>query len=113
MWARGTGNSDCLKFPEEEQRWFAEEEVEKIIEAAEGQYKVLFHLAYTTGMRAGELFGLRVEDFNFDAGTVRVMRSTFRNIEDTPKTQKGRRTIYLDRRTQEDVRVLLAGRTSG
>ena len=113
MWARGTGNSDCLKFLRKSSGGSREEEVEKIIEAAEGRYKVLFHLAYTTGMRAGELFGLRVEDFNFDAGTVRVMRSTFRNIEDTPKTQKGRRTIYLDRRTQEDVRVLLAGRTSG
>jgi integrase len=100
-----------LRLPEiheEEQRWFTEE-VEKIIEVAEGQYKVLFHLAYTTGLRGGELLGLRVDDFNFDAGRVRVTRSTFCNIEDTPKTQKGRSTIYLDRRTQEDLRVLLAG----
>ena len=65
-----------LRLPEiheEEQRWFTEE-VEKIIEVAEGQYKVSFHLAYTTGLRAGELLGLRVDDFNFDAGRVRVTR---------------------------------------
>src|SRR5690242_1799320 len=39
--------------PEDEQRWFTEEEAVRIIRAAEGQYKVLFHLAYATGMRAG------------------------------------------------------------
>jgi len=52
-------------------------EVEKIVEAAEGQYKVLFRLAYASGMRAGELFGLHVTDFDFDSGTVRVQRAHF------------------------------------
>ena len=99
--------------PEDEQRWFTEEEVVRIIREAEGQYKVLFRLAYASGMRAGELFGLHVEDFNFGAGTVKVVRSTFRDIEDTPKSKKGRRTIYLDSHTLEEVRTFLAGRTSG
>jgi integrase len=90
--------------PEDEQRWFTEEEAERIIHAAEGQYRVLFRVAYATGMRAGELFGLHVDDFDFGAGTVRVLRSTFRNIEDTPKTKKGRRTMYVDSRTLEEVR---------
>jgi integrase len=101
------------EIPEDEQRWFTEEEVEKIIEAANGQYRVLFRLAYATGMRAGELFGLYVDDFKFGAGTVRVTRSTFRNIEDSPKSKKGRRTIYLDSRTLGEVRSLLGDRTSG
>jgi integrase len=99
--------------PEDEQRWFTEEEAERIIIAAGGQYKVLFRVAYATGMRAGELFGLHVDDFNFGTGTVRVLRSTFRNIEDTPKSKKGRRTIYVDSHTLEEVRRLLAGRRSG
>jgi len=101
------------EIPEDEQRWFTEEEVEKIIEAAKGQYRVLFRLAYATGMRAGELFGLYVDDLKFGAGTVRVTRSTFRNIEESPKSRKGRRTIYLDSRTLGEVRALLADRTSG
>jgi integrase len=99
--------------PEDEQRWFTEEEAVRIIRAAEGQYQVLFRLAYATGMRAGELFGLHVEDFNFEAGIVRVLRSTFRNIEDTTKSKKGRRTIYLDSHSLEEVRTFLAGRTAG
>jgi len=101
------------EIPDEEQRWFTKDEVEKIIEAATGQYKILFGLAYASGMRAGELFGLHAEDFNFKDGTVRVMRSTFRNIETSPKSQKGRRTIYLDSRTLLSVQELLNGRTSG
>ena len=101
------------EIPDEEQRWFTEQEVEKIIDSAEGQYKVLFPLAYASGMRPGELFGLHVSDFDFSKGTVKVQRGTFRNFEDTPKTQRGRRTIYLDRRTLEMIRELLAGRQSG
>jgi hypothetical protein len=44
---------------EKEQRWFTQDEIRRIVEAAEGKYKVLFHLAGATGMRAGEMFGLR------------------------------------------------------
>jgi integrase len=101
------------QIPEIEQRWFTPDEVEKIIEAAEGQYKILFRLAYNTGMRAGELFGLRVEDFNFTKSTVSVIRSAWRNLETTPKSQMGRRTIYLDSRTLAEVKALLGGRSSG
>jgi integrase len=101
------------EIPEEEQRWFTAVEVEKIVEAAEGQYKVLFRLAYASGMRAGELFGLHVTDFDFDSNTVRVQRSTFRDLENSPKSQKSRRTIYLDALTLKMVREHLAGRTSG
>jgi integrase len=97
---------------DEERRRFTEEEVEKIIEAAEGQYKVLFCLAYASGMRFGELAGLHVTDFDFKNGTVRVQRGTLRDIEDTPKSQKGKRLIYLDTRTLEAVQTYLDGRTS-
>ena len=100
------------QIPENEQRWFTPEEAEKIIEAAEGQYKVLFRLAYHTGCRCGELFALRVEDFNFAKGTVRVARSAWRDLETTPKSGKSR-TIYLDSRTLMEVKALLNGRASG
>ena len=101
------------EIPDEEQRWFTEEEAEKLIEAAYGQYKVLFRLAYVSGMRPGELFGLHAPDFDFKSGTVRIQRGTYRNIEDTPKTQRGKRTIYLDGKTLELVQKHLDARTSG
>jgi integrase len=101
------------EIPEEEQRWFTAVEVEKIVEEADGQYRVLFRLAYASGMRAGELFGLHVTDFDFAKGTVRVQRSTFRNLENSPKSQKSRRMIYLDALTLKMVHEHLAGRMSG
>lgn len=101
------------QIPDIEQRWFTPEEVEKIVEAAQGQYKVLFRLAYHTGCRCGELFALRVEDFDFAKSTVSIVRSAWRNLETSPKSQKGRRTIYLDSRTLAEVKTLLGGRASG
>src|SRR5439155_252408 len=50
------------KNPKKEQRWFTVQEMERIIDAAWGQYKYLFQLARATGMRSGELFGLRMEE---------------------------------------------------
>jgi integrase len=44
---------------------------------------------------------------------MRVERGTFRNFEDTPKTRKGRRTIYLDAKTLDAVGTFLGGRTAG
>jgi integrase len=59
----------------------------------------LFHVAITTGLRQGELFGLRWEDVNFDAGTLTV-RHALQRIDGEPKlvepkTALSRRTITL------------------
>ncbi|MEZ4568980.1 MAG: tyrosine-type recombinase/integrase [Thermomicrobiales bacterium] len=35
------------------------------VEEAEDRFRVLWHLALTTGMRRGELLGLRWEDIDF------------------------------------------------
>lgn len=59
----------------------------------------LFHLAITTGLREGELFGLRWEDVDLDGKLIRVRRSLQR-IEGRPqfvepKTDLSRRTVHL------------------
>ncbi len=58
-------------------------------------------LALHTGMRRGELLGLKWEDVDLDGSTVRVRR-TLTRIEDgkrlslgEPKTKKSRRTVRL------------------
>jgi integrase len=101
------------EIPDDEQLWFTPEEADALIVATTGQYKVLFRLLFASGMRPGESSGLRVSDFDFEKGTVSVQRVAFRNIEDTPKTQRGRRTIYLDRQTLDMIQEYLAGRQSG
>lgn len=99
--------------PEIEQRWFTQEETGRIVGAAEGQYKVLFHLAGVSGLRAGELFGLHVEDLDVNRGVIRVRRSVWRGQEVSPKTRKGYREVWVDSATVHVLQEYLEGRTAG
>lgn len=99
--------------PEKEQRYFTPEEVKKIINAAEGQYKPLFALQFATGMRFGEIAGLHVEDLDFEQSVIRIRRSTYRLQEVTPKSQAGHRQIDVDPDTMTVLREYLGDRQSG
>ena len=96
-----------------EQRWFTQEEMSRIIAAATGQYKVLFHLAGFSGLRSGELSGLHVEDIDFVRGVVRVRRSVWRGREVSTKTKRGYRDVFLDSNTLRVLKEHLGGRTTG
>jgi integrase len=99
--------------PNGEQRWFSQEEIGRIVGAAEGQYKVLFHLAGTSGLRFGELAGLHVEDIDLGRGVIRVQRSVWHGAEVTPKTRNGFREVWIDSGTVELLRKHLGTRTTG
>lgn len=101
------------EIPEIEQRWFTQEEMRRIVAAAKGQYKVLFHLAGFSGLRSGELSGLHVEDIDFVRGVIRVRRSVWRGIEVSTKTKKGYRDVFVDSSTVQMLKVHLGGRTTG
>jgi len=62
----------------------------------------LWVLVLATGMRRGELAGLRWADLDLDAGRLAVRRSRvsvgYRVHEGEPKTRAGRRTISIDQR---------------
>jgi integrase len=65
-------------------------------------------LAATTGMRRGELLGLRWADVDLNAGVLRVAQARVRAgnqvIAGEPKTARGRRTIALDPATVAALR---------
>jgi integrase len=63
-------------------------------------------LAATTGMRRGELLGLRWEDIDLDNGVVRIARVRAGNqvVAGEPKTARGRRTLALDPTTVAALR---------
>src|SRR5207245_1852261 len=77
------------------------------------QFKVLFRLAGTSGLRAGELLGLHVEDLDLSRGVVRVRRSIWLGKEVTPKSRKGYRDVWIDSDTSRMIREYLGSRASG
>jgi integrase len=70
----------------------------------------IWHLAATTGLRRGEILGLRWSDIDLDHGTITVRNTRVRAgdliVEESPKTAKSRRTISIDKQTVEALRRL-------
>ena len=108
----------------DEMRPLSETEARTFLEvASEERFEALYVLAITTGLRRGELLGLRWDDADLEKGTLRVGRSLVREggrytLGDT-KTKRGRRQVNLTPRTvnalkahrkrQLEERVRLAG----
>jgi len=81
------------------------EQVQQLLAVARGHpQEALFVLALATGMRRGELLGLKWRDINFATGTLHICRILTRVptkmpgkgfVEAEPKTEKSRRSILL------------------
>lgn len=71
-------------------------EVKRLLKNVRGDRLEAFYvLAVTTGMRQGELLGLKWDDVDFDGGTLRVRRTLWEGKTTSPKTQKANRSIHL------------------
>jgi integrase len=80
----------------------AREEVARLLEAAKGdRLEALYVLAVASGLRLGELLGLRWRDVSLRAGEVTVRRTLIENVTtgqrtlEEPKTARSRRTVGL------------------
>jgi integrase len=86
------------------------EQVKQLLAAAKGHpLEALIVLALSTGMRRGELLGLKWQDINFSNGTLQVRRILTRArgnryVEAEPKTEKSRRSIMLPSVTVEALK---------
>ena len=60
----------------------------------EGYYE-MFLLELTTGMRRGELLGLKWQDLNTDTGELKIVRQLTTKGISTPKTKSSIRSIFL------------------
>ena len=96
-----------------EPRCYSDEEVAAILTTATSQYKVLFTLVAEIGMRAGELYGLHVEDIDFKRHIVHVRRAMWDGIEQSPKNHNARRAIDVQPYVTEMLKQHLAGKQSG
>jgi integrase len=107
-----------------EMRYLDLEQAEALLEAARGdRLEALYVLAIRTGMRQGELLGLRWSDVDLETGTLQVRRTLASTkggvaVYNPPKSGKGRalmlseKTIEALRRhraTQNEERLRLGG----
>ena len=88
---------DAPKAPRHEMQTLSQEEAKTFVGAArEDRLEALYVLAITTGMREGELLGLKWEDMNFEHGKISVQRSLQQDlILSEPKTSQSRRLVTL------------------
>src|SRR5829696_298040 len=88
----------------EEMHPLSEREARVFLETARGdRFEALYVLALTTGLRRGELLGLRWDDVDPESGTLRVGRALVREggrhtLGET-KSRRGRRQVNLTPRT--------------
>lgn len=75
--------------------FFTIEETQRILSAASEPHKTFYWLAAETGMRAGELCGLRVDDLDLESSLVHVCQSAWRGKLQEPKTENAVRAFAL------------------
>lgn len=83
------------KIPKTKINPFTLEEIKKILFVSDGQYQNFYATAFFTGMRSGELIGLRWEDVDFDNMEIYIQRTIKMGEISTPKTDESTRTIDL------------------
>ena len=109
--------TDAVKAPRptpKEMRPLSKPEADRFLEAARGdRLEALYVLAVYTGMRRGELLGLKWADVDLDASPVIVrIRRTLTRVDNgrrlalgQPKTKTSIRTVRLTRRAADALRT--------
>jgi integrase len=85
------------------------EQARRLLSEARGdRFEALYVLALTTGLRQGELLGLRWEDVDLDSGRLHVRRTLITGGKLTfgqPKTARGRRSVALAPQTADSLKA--------
>jgi integrase len=101
------------EIPVKEQRCFSPDEMRRIVDAADGQWHVLFATLAGTGMRCGEAFGLHVDDLDLVTGRIFIRRSVWNGEEVSVKTKRGYRAVNIEPALVQMLAAHLGGRKSG
>jgi integrase len=88
--------------------FFTLDEIQQIIAAVNGPLRTFYWLAAETGMRAGELCGLRIEDVNLVQCFVTVEQSVWRGKIQTPKTANSIRQFAISQKLASHLRAYLS-----
>jgi integrase len=109
----GRNPSDAVtrpRFRRKEMKTLDDTQVRSLIMASKGtKYETQFWLAVTTGLREGELIGLKWSDLDWKTGKLQIQRQVQRTKEYglvfcEPKSASGRRVVVLGKATIEMLR---------
>ena len=81
--------------PVEEKIALSSVEIAALLTELRDPFRCLILLASVTGLRRGELFGLKWEDIDFNKAEFRIVRSMVDQVEGPPKTLASRRPIPM------------------
>ncbi|MGB8591030.1 MAG: tyrosine-type recombinase/integrase [Candidatus Acidiferrales bacterium] len=86
--------------------FFTRRQVTLIIDAAPEPFKTLFAIAWTTGLRAGEILALTLDDMDFTRKTVRVNKSADDRTREIrqPKTPKSIAVLPMNTALESKLR---------
>lgn len=107
-WAKKLGKPDNKQI-----RAYTDAEVESILVRSEPDKRLFYWLAVETGMRAGELRGLRITDVDFDKRLVRVRQGMWRGRPQTPKSKSSVRDIPVPQEIVAALRDHIGDRKDG
>jgi integrase len=93
--------------------FFSQEEVSRILCAADEPFRTFYWLAAELGLRAGEICGLRLDDLDLEACQVHVRQSAWRGKLQEPKTASATRTFAVSQNLIEHLqRFILRWRSN-
>jgi integrase len=90
---------------------FTGDEIAKIIAKANKQERIIYALFASSGLRAGELFGLEVK--HFSGNTITVAQSVWEGRVQTPKTTSAFRQVDLHPTVADMLRDFIGDRKEG
>ena len=90
-----------------ERFFFSTEQVHRILAVAREPERTFYGLLAETGLRVGELCGLRIDDLDFERRLLVVRRSAWRGKLGAPKTRKSTRAVELSPQATEQLKLHL------
>ena len=96
----------------DERRFLSRQQLARLLAEIPPQWRPLFELLASTGLRVSEAIGLRVMDagLDIDARCVHVRRAIVNGQLTAPKSRHGRRTIPISLELADRLQEVVAGR---
>ncbi len=89
------------------------DQIPSLLAALEEPVRTMVLVGVLTGLRVGEILGLRWRDVDFNSGEIRVEQACYRGLIGTPKTKNSRRTLPMPESLQDALKRLCEKSASG